>query len=164
MRLKVLTVSGKPPGWINSGWDQYAKRMPKHLLLELVTISPVHRYSESDIPVAQQKETEKLLQHTQHCHRIALDGGGQRWTTQQLADRLKHWQQLGQDCAFLIGGADGHNQALLQQSQERWSLGALTYPHHLVRVLLAEQLYRACLLYTSPSPRDQRGSRMPSSA
>lgn len=143
MRLKVLTVSGNPPGWIQSGWEEYAKRMPRHLPLELITIAPVHRRSDADTQQAQSKEGDKLLQQSNQCYRVALDGTGKRWSTMQLASQLAEWQNMGRDCAFLIGGADGHNEQILQQSDARWSLGELTYPHHLVRVVLAEQLYRA---------------------
>ncbi len=143
MRLRVLTVSGNAPGWINSGWDEYAKRLPRHLQLELITIAPVHRRNDAEIASARRKEAEKLLQLSNGCYRIALDGGGRCWSTMQLADQLKKWQNMGRDCALLIGGADGHDSHLLQQADTRWSLGELTYPHHLVRVILAEQLYRA---------------------
>ncbi len=143
MRLRVLTVSGNPPAWINSGWAEYAKRLPKHLQLELIAIPPVVRRNDADILHAQQQEGDKLLQRSKDCYRIVMDGNGQRWNTRQLASKLSRWQSAGRDCAFLIGGADGHSQHVLQQADVLWSLGDLTYPHHLVRVILAEQLYRA---------------------
>ncbi len=143
MRLRVITVSGNPPAWIKAGWDEYAKRMPRHLQLELITIPPAVRRNEADVQQAQQQEADKLLQRSNGCYRIALDAGGRRWSTRELANKLNGWQNLGQDCALLIGGADGHAPELLQQANVSWSLGELVYPHHLVRVILAEQLYRA---------------------
>ncbi len=155
MRLRILTVSGNPPGWITAGWDEYAKRMPRHLQLELVTIAPALRRSAADIAAARQREADKLLQLSADCYRIALDGNGQTWSTARLADKLRQWQGMGRDCAFLIGGADGHAEQVLQQADMRWSLGALTYPHHLVRVMLAEQLYRAhSIIIGHPYHRD----------
>lgn len=143
MRLRVLTVSGNAPGWINAGWEEYAKRLPKHLQLELVTVSPMARRNDADIPQARRKEADKLLQLSDGCYRVALDGSGRQWSTKTLSGKLQQWQNQGKDCALLIGGADGHDAGLLQQVDASWSLGPLTYPHHLVRVLLAEQLYRA---------------------
>lgn len=143
MRLRVLTVSGNPPAWITAGWDDYARRLPRHLQLELTSIAPAVRHGAGDIPQARQREADKLLQLSTDCYRIALDGEGQQWSTGKLADKLRQWQGMGRDCAFMIGGADGHAEQVLQQADARWSLGPLTYPHHLVRVILAEQLYRA---------------------
>ena len=74
---------------------------------------------------------------------MALDEGGRCWSTRELATELEQWQQTGDPVCFLIGGADGHDPELLQQCSHRWSLSRLTFPHMLVRVLLAEQLYRA---------------------
>jgi 23S rRNA (pseudouridine1915-N3)-methyltransferase len=77
---------------------------------------------------------------------IALDGRGSAWSSEQLAEQLKRWRMDGRELAFLIGGADGHADAVLQRADQRWSLGPLTLPHMLVRLVVAEQLYRAAMI------------------
>jgi len=86
---------------------------------------------------------------TNDTHVIALDEGGQAVTTRRLSDRLAEWQQAGRDVIFMIGGADGLDETCLQRADWRWSLSPLTLPHGLVRVILAEQLYRAQMTSTT---------------
>jgi len=98
----------------------------------------------SNINAITDKECEKIKAAIpSNCRVIALDVKGQSWSTEKLANRMQDWMMGGQDIAMIIGGPDGLNVEILQMAQEKWSLSALTFPHPLVRVILAEQIYRA---------------------
>lgn len=132
------------PGWVTDAWQDYARRMPRELALELREIPLQKRGKNADIARMKRDEGRALLAATSPGdHVVALDGGGKTWSTEQLATNLEAWMGQGRDCCFLVGGADGHDRDCLAAAQQRWSLGALTLPHPLVRVILAEQLYRA---------------------
>lgn len=140
MRIGVLSLGQKMPDWMQVGWQLYARRMPPGLSLTL-----------HELPVAGKQarlseQTSALLKHSTGSHRVALDMRGQAWSSEQLAAQMQDWQQLGRDVTFLLGGADGLQPAVLQAADQCWSLGPLTFPHMLVRVLLAEQLYRAATI------------------
>jgi 23S rRNA (pseudouridine1915-N3)-methyltransferase len=135
MRLRVLAIGKRMPNWVAAGWDDYAKRLCHPLKLELVELGHGGGV---------EAEGERLLSALQPRDQvIAMDVQGAGWSTPQLAQQLDSWMQGGADAAFLIGGADGLSAACLERAQQRWSLSALTFPHMLVRVVLAEQLYRA---------------------
>jgi len=140
MRLSVVSMGQKMPDWMLVGWQVYARRMPAGLALSL------HELPVSGKQAKLSEQTGALLKHSGNSHRVALDMRGHTWSTEQLAEHMQSWQLLGSDVAFLIGGADGLQQAVLDASDQCWSLGALTFPHMLVRVLLAEQLYRAAMI------------------
>ena len=142
MRLRVFSIAAKAPDWIEQGWKTYAQRMPAHLSLELKVIPPAQRSKNQAIEKIQHLEADKLKQAANGCTWVALHERGQQLTTFQMAERMRDWQQQGRDVAFFIGGADGLHAGLLNQS-EQLAMGKLTMPHHLVRVVLAEQLYRA---------------------
>lgn len=128
------------PAWISTGWDEYARRLPPHLRLELVELA-AGRAPEA---TARQRESDALLARCpERAVRVALDEHGQSWSTREFAARLERWQLEGDPVCFLIGGASGHAPGLLEQCTQCWSLSRLTFPHMLVRVILAEQIYRA---------------------
>jgi 23S rRNA (pseudouridine1915-N3)-methyltransferase len=132
------------PGWVEAGYAEYAKRLPPECALILSEIEPGQRGK--SIPVAQARETEgqRILKAIpKGAAVIALDERGPSWDTEALARRLTGWMADGRDRALLVGGADGLSDACLGCAQARWSLSPLTFPHPLVRVILAEQLYRA---------------------
>lgn len=132
------------PGWVAQGFSAYQKRLAHELPLELVELKPGTRGRGRDDARAIQEEGAALLATlSRDTHAIALDGGGRSWSSEELAEQLGSWRMAGLDLAFLIGGPDGHAPAVLDRSQQRWSLGPLTLPHMLVRLVLAEQLYRA---------------------
>ena len=132
------------PGWVEEGWREYARRMPRELALELREIPLGKRSKNADIARLRKAEGEALVAACgAGCHLVALDGGGAAWSTERLAARLEAWMAGGVDVGFLVGGPDGLDDACLARVDERWSLGPLTFPHPLVRVILAEQLYRA---------------------
>lgn len=139
MELRVLAVGQRMPDWVAAGWNEYARRMPPHLLLNLDTVAGAGR---SDDPAAD--EAERLAKRLPEPGRIiALEPGGKPWTTDRLAGNLADWQHDGDPVIFLVGGADGLHADLVARAHQRWSLSPLTLPHMLVRVVVAEQLYRA---------------------
>lgn len=144
MRLTVASVGQRMPDWVQSGWTEYARRMPPELDLELREIALARRGRNADIERLRRDEGQALLAAMPNGARVvALDGRGKAWSTEQLAGRLEQWMGEGRHCGFMIGGPDGLHDDCLAAADDRWSLGALTLPHPLVRVLLAEQLYRA---------------------
>jgi 23S rRNA (pseudouridine1915-N3)-methyltransferase len=142
--LIVAAVGTRLPDWMNAGFAAYAKRMPRDLPLELVEIKPEPRTTGKTVEAmmaAEAKRIEAAL--PPRCRRIALDERGDAPDTRALAERLGGWQAEGDDVAFLIGGPDGLDPALKAGARERLRLSALTLPHGLARVVLAEALYRA---------------------
>ena len=155
MRLILAAIGQKMPAWVEQGIAEYEKRFPKHLIFEIRALPIPSRQSGQTVERLQQKECESLLAATTGCLRIALDEKGKQWTTRQLSGRLEDWQMQGRDVAFLVGGPDGLNAECLQACAQKWSLGLLTMPHPLVRVFMAEQLYRAWTITTNhPYHRD----------
>jgi len=144
VRLRVASIGQRMPRWVQDGWGEYTRRMPRELTVELQELAPARLGRNADTAAVKRAEGQALLAAVPDgFHIVALDGRGQAWSTEQLARRLEHWMGMGQHCAFLVGGAEGLDEACLQASGERWSLGPLTLPHPLVRVVMAEQLYRA---------------------
>ena len=156
MKLIVAAVAARPPEWVAAGWTDYAKRMPRETPLELVEIRPERRRagkSAAAMMAAEAKRVEARL--PADCRRIALDEGGDAVTTRQLAARLAKWMASGDDVAFIVGGPDGLDPRIKENAQETMRLSSLTLPHALVRVILAEALYRAAsLLRGHPYHRD----------
>lgn len=144
MRLKLICVGQKMPDWVSQGFSDYARRMPPELAIELTEIPMAHRGKNPDIPRLMKREGEAVLGAVGARDRVvALEVGGRSWSTEKLASQLEDWQQGGQDISFLVGGPDGLDEACRQRADQLWSLSDLTLPHPLVRILLAEQLYRA---------------------
>ena len=144
MKLQILAVGHKMPGWIASGFDEYAKRMPPELRIELREIKPEPRTGSrtaQSVMAAERLRIEAAL--PKGARIVALDERGQDWTTMQLAAALPGWQQEGRDVSFVIGGADGLAPELKARAELMLRVSSLTLPHGMVRVLLAEQLYRA---------------------
>lgn len=144
MRLRLVCVGQKMPEWVSQGYNEYARRMPPELALDLVEIPMAHRGKNPDIPRLMQREGDAILSALGPRDRvIALEVGGRNWSTEKLASQLETWQQDGRDVSFLVGGPDGLADACRSRADQQWSLSSLTLPHPLVRILLAEQLYRA---------------------
>ncbi len=132
------------PPWVASGFREYAERLPRELHLELHEVPGGERGRGAQPDRPRAVEGERLLRAVPRGARvIALDGGGRALTTRGLADALGAWFQDGRDTALLVGGAEGLDPACLEAAESRWSLSGLTLPHMLVRVVVAEQLYRA---------------------
>ncbi len=144
MYLELIAVGTKMPPWVTQGFSEYSKRMPTECPLRLSEIPLAKRQKNVDLTRLIDKEGEKMLQSIpKGALVIALDSGGQQKSTAKLADDLGSWLQAGRDVAFLVGGPEGLAPACLQAAQQRWSLSQLTLPHPLVRIVVAEQLYRA---------------------
>ena len=144
MKLIVAAVSQRPPEWVVAGWTEYAKRMPRELPLELLEIKPEPRTTGKTAEIMMALEAARIdAQLPAGCRRIALDEHGDAPTTQQLAQRLTKWMAGGSDVAFIIGGPVGLDDRIKNSAQETMRLSSLTLPHALVRVILAEALYRA---------------------
>jgi 23S rRNA (pseudouridine1915-N3)-methyltransferase len=144
MKARLLAVGSGMPGWVNEGYAEYAKRLSHWLPLELIEIAPGLRGKSRDSERARAEEGQRLLAAIPRgSHVIALEVSGRALTSEGLAERLQHWRMQGQDLVLLIGGPEGFDPAVLARADERWSLGPLTLPHPLVRVVVAEQLYRA---------------------
>lgn len=144
MRLGIVAVGGKMPNWVNEGVNEYDRRMPRELKPTWREIPLVRRGKDTTPTMLRDREGEKILKAIPSGDKvIALDVRGQCWSTEELAQQLKGWQMSGDNYSLLIGGPDGLSDACLARSSGRWSLSDLTLPHPLVRILLAEQLYRA---------------------
>jgi 23S rRNA (pseudouridine1915-N3)-methyltransferase len=144
MHARLIAIGERMPGWVAEGFAEYAKRLSHDLKLELVEIKPGARGKGRDDARAMADEGAALLAALpRDAHVVALDGRGNAWSSEQLAQQLSSWRMAGRDLAFLIGGPDGHAPEVLQRADQRWSLGPLTLPHMLVRLVVAEQLYRA---------------------
>ncbi len=147
MKGRVVAVGERAPEWVAAGFSEYQKRLSHWLPLELIEVAPGLRGKGRDAARAMADEGSRVLAAVpRDLHAVALDGRGKAWTSEQLAQRMEHWRQQGRDLAFLIGGPEGHAPEVLDSASERWSLGPLTLPHMLVRLVLAEQLYRAASL------------------
>jgi len=144
MHLTLYAVGNKMPTWINQGFTEYSRRFPRDLSFNLVEIPPGKRGKNADIPRILSKEGELLLAAIPKGNRIVtLEVDGKAHTTPQLAQQLKRWQLDGRNVALLVGGPEGLAPACIQASEQKWSLSPLTLPHPLVRILIAESLYRA---------------------
>ncbi|UYZ84640.1 23S rRNA (pseudouridine(1915)-N(3))-methyltransferase RlmH [Entomomonas sp. E2T0] len=149
MRIRLITVGSKMPRWIEEGWQEYHKRLPKELAVELIEIPLTTRGKNADIKRFIQQEGVAMLNKTQSTDKvITLEVTGKPWSTEQLAERLAQWQLAGQDINLMIGGPEGLAPEVCKRSDEKWSLSALTLPHPLVRVVIIEQLYRAWTILT----------------
>lgn len=144
MRITVLAVGTKMPAWVEAGVKEYARRMPRQIQFEIKEIAPGQRSARGDVVAAQEHEAEQLLKRAKGADLlIALDERGSQWSSTQLASEMSTWLNEYPNVAIMIGGPDGLTEACRQRADKLWSLSALTLPHGMVRVLLAEQIYRA---------------------
>lgn len=144
MKLHLVAVGDKMPQWVEAAFGEYAKRMPRELRLDLVEVKAEKRASGKSVAQVQALEAQRILAALPaKSVRVVLDERGEQVTTAQLARWLEAWMQGGRDVTFVIGGADGLDAGLKQSAEKLLALSAMTLPHGLVRVLLAEQLYRA---------------------
>ena len=147
MKARLVAVGERAPGWVAQGFAEYQKRLSHWLPLELVEVEPGVRGKGRDTARAMSDEGARVLAALpKNAHVVALDGRGKMHSSEQLAQRLERWRGQGRDLAFLIGGPEGHAAEVIARADEHWSLGPLTLPHMLVRLVLAEQLYRAAAL------------------
>lgn len=143
MRLTIVAVGLKVPDWAQTAYDDYAKRFPPEIKVELKAVKTEPRASKTldTLLLAEKSRIEAAIPRGTHI--VALDERGGNITTVGLAERLKAWQLSGNDVAVVIGGPDGLEAGFKKAAHERLRLSDLTLPHAMVRVLLIEQLYRA---------------------
>ena len=142
MKIRMLAVGTKAPAWISRGFAEYAKRLPPEMPLELVEIAaPKHRGDASKFVQMEGAKMAGMIKQDDWV--VALEERGRAVSSVQLADKLDHWRMQGSDVVFLIGGSDGLSDVVTQRANESLSLSALTLPHYLVRIVVAEALYRA---------------------
>ncbi|WP_028487190.1 23S rRNA (pseudouridine(1915)-N(3))-methyltransferase RlmH [Thiomicrorhabdus chilensis] len=144
MIIHFITVGQKMPKWVQEGYAEYAKRLPKACSLNLIELPMAQRGKTSSVEQMKAEEAKRILAAIPKGARlIALDEHGQQVTTKGLADKMEDWLAGGQDIALIVGGPDGLDQTILQQAQWKWGLSKLTMPHPMVRIMVAEQVYRA---------------------
>jgi len=143
MRLQIVAVGQRVPDWAQTAYDDYAKRFPPELKVELKAVKTEARASKTleNLLAAERSRIEAAIPKGMRI--VALDERGTNIATVALADKLRHWQREGDDVAIVIGGPDGLDPGFKQAAHERIRLSDLTLPHAMVRVLLIEQLYRA---------------------
>lgn len=147
MKAHLIAVGERAPDWVATGFAEYKKRLSHWLPLELVEVAPGLRGKGRQAARAINEEGVRVIAALpKQSHIVTLDGRGKPYASEQLAQRLEFWRQQGRDLAFLIGGPEGHAPEVIAAADESWSLGPLTLPHMLVRLLVAEQLYRAASL------------------
>jgi 23S rRNA (pseudouridine1915-N3)-methyltransferase len=156
LKLLVVAVGTRMPGWVDAGFDEYARRMPRDARLELAAIKPESRTAGRPVGRLLEGEGRRILAAVPAGSlRIVLDERGTLLATAELARRMERWRHGGRDLAFIIGGADGLADGLKSGAEFTWSLTPLTLPHGLARVVLAEQLYRAVsILHNHPYHRE----------
>ncbi|MFT4198582.1 MAG: 23S rRNA (pseudouridine(1915)-N(3))-methyltransferase RlmH [Pseudoxanthomonas sp.] len=147
MKARLIATGEHAPAWVAQGFAEYQKRLSHWLPLELVEVEPGLRGKGRDPRRAIDEEGQRVLAALpKNAHVVALEVAGKAHSSEQLAWRMEHWRGQGRDLALLIGGPEGHAPAVLAAAHEQWSLGPLTLPHMLARLVVAEQLYRACAL------------------
>lgn len=148
MKFNIIAVGQKMPHWVNEAFADYQKRMPRDKAIMLHEVAVAARKNNKDIQKLQNLEWQAQQKHLPaQGVVIALDEKGKQWTTQQWSEQLARWMLETSHVSFLLGGPDGLSQAAKQQANQLISLGKMTMPHCLARVVLVEQIYRAYTLY-----------------
>ncbi len=144
MRIQVIAVGTRLPQWQQQGFQEYARRLPRECAIQLTEIPAAPRAKSKPTKQAIQKESERMLAAVdKNDYVIALDQPGAQYSSEDLSGLLATWLAQGRHLSLLIGGADGLSEACRSRAELRWSLSELTLPHGLVRVMVAEQIYRA---------------------
>jgi len=144
VKIKVISVAGKMPAWVTEGVADYEKRLPREFNLEWLTLPLATRRKDRSTDQLKKEEGDAILRQVKEADTVvALDVRGKRASSEKLSEMLQGWQAARADLAILIGGPDGLDRACLERANALLSLSELTLPHALVRVVLAEQLYRA---------------------
>lgn len=156
MKLIILAVGHKMPAWITAGFTEYSKRMPREAKIELLEIKPEPRTTGKSVVQIMEAEAQRIQAALpKDVLRIVLDERGAHWSTKELTRHMQDWLSGGRDVAFIIGGADGLHESVRGSAHQLLALSAMVLPHGMVRVLLAEQLYRAhSLLHNHPYHRE----------
>jgi len=144
MQIKLIAVGSRMPEWVNQGYAEYARRLSRDCALQLQEIPAGKRLKNTDIARLVRDEGERMMAVIPYgSHIVSLDIAGRPWSTRELAEAMRRWLASGQNVALLVGGPEGLSDSVREQAHESWSLSRLTFPHPLVRIVVAEQLYRA---------------------
>lgn len=147
MIIHIIAVGTKMPGWVTQGVDEYLRRMPSECQVKFVELPLGQRAKSKNIKQAMQQEEKSILAAIPNNSLvIAMEVKAKIWSTEILSEKMQDWMQSGKDVALLVGGPDGMTQVCIDMAIEKWSLSNLTLPHPLVRIVLAEQLYRALMI------------------
>jgi len=146
MRIRIVALGQRLPAWVAAGFDDYARRLPREFALELIELKPEARDRGRTVAQILAAEGKRIADATRGNLVVALDEHGKAWRTSQLAEQLRLWRERGQAVAFVIGSADGLADPVKRNADVIIALSALTLPHGLARVVLAEQIYRAASL------------------
>ena len=146
MKLAIVALGHKMPAWVAAGYDEYAARLPRDWPIDLTELKPEARDRGRSVAQLLETEAKRLDAACAGATVVALDEQGSAWSTQDLAERLERWRESTRSLAFVIGSADGLDAGFKRRAAARFSLSRLTLPHALVRIVLAEQLYRAVSL------------------
>jgi 23S rRNA (pseudouridine1915-N3)-methyltransferase len=143
MKINLVAVGNKMPTWVTQAFDEYCRRLPRECQLQLLEIAPARRGKNAQPLQWMKEEAERILAVIPDNHRvIALEVTGKSWSTETLSQNMQDWLSDGRDVSLMVGGPDGLDPQCLQRADLKWSLSALTLPHPLVRIVLAEQIYR----------------------
>ena len=144
MRIRLISMGARMPQWIDAGYDEYSRRLGQGVTLELTEIPLGRRGKGADISRLQEKEAVQMLSAVgQGDIVVSLEIAGKQWSTEQLATNLGNWLHSGSNISLLVGGPEGLHPSCSERADTVWSLSTLTLPHPLVRVVVAEQVYRA---------------------
>jgi 23S rRNA (pseudouridine1915-N3)-methyltransferase len=148
MKLRIVALGRRVPAWVVAGFDDYARRLPREFALDLIELRPEPRDRGKTVPQILAVEGKRIAAATRGRLVVALDERGKAWSTSQFAEGLRVWHERALAVAFVIGSADGLADAVKRDADVMMALSALTLPHGLARVILAEQIYRAASLLT----------------
>ena len=144
MQIQLAAVGNRMPAWVTAGYEDYARRLPHECALVLREVAPGKRGKHAALDRIRHDEGERLLATlSRDDYVVALEVGGQAWSTETLVAQLRCWLQNGRRIALLVGGPDGLAEACRARADQQWSLSPLTLPHPVVRITVAEQIYRA---------------------
>jgi 23S rRNA (pseudouridine1915-N3)-methyltransferase len=147
MKISLIAMGTRMPTWVIAGYQEYAKRITNEYQLQLLEIPTIKRTAGANIANVMQQEAEKMLAAIpQGDYVVALTERGQLWDTKTVSKQIQYWHNLGINISLLIGGPDGLAPSCFTRAKQQWSLSPLTLPHPLVRVVVAEQIYRAISL------------------
>jgi 23S rRNA (pseudouridine1915-N3)-methyltransferase len=146
VRLRIVALGHRMPAWVSEGVTDYARRLPRDVAFELVELKPAPRDRGRTVAQMLAEEARRIESACAGARIVALDERGASWSTRKLADALAAWRNDAADVAFVVGSADGLDPSIRERASAVVSLSAMTLPHALVRVMLAEQIYRGFTL------------------
>ena len=144
MKIKILSLGDKPPKWVTDGFDEYKKRLSKSIPLELIELPIAKRIKTGNPKLWMEQEAKTILSKLNpNDYLVILDVASKVMSTEELASKMDSWKQNSPNVVILIGGPDGIDQSIKSISKEKISISKMTFPHPIVRIIIAEQLYRA---------------------